>query len=112
MLAIAEPTIGTRVKALDLMDATVQDSIVRKLARKGTLWIWDNVETVTAMDATEQERFAQFIQRANNGGLKICSRQEMSRRSGSTTRYTVSRCPRSAPRKLSNSQSESSSAGR
>jgi tetratricopeptide (TPR) repeat protein len=71
VLAIAEPAIGTRVRALDLMDATVQDSIVRKLARKGTLWVWDNVETVTAMDATEQKRFAQFIQRANNGGLKI-----------------------------------------
>lgn len=71
VLATAEPTIGTRVKSLDLMDATVQDSIVRKLAKKGTLWVWDNVETVTAMDATEQDRFAQFIQRANKGGLKI-----------------------------------------
>jgi hypothetical protein len=71
VLAIVEPTIGTWVKALDLMDATVQESIVRKLAKKGTLWVWDNVETVTTMDATEQERFAQFIQRANNGGLKI-----------------------------------------
>jgi tetratricopeptide (TPR) repeat protein len=71
VLAIAEPTIGTRVKGLDLMDATVQDSIVRKLAKKGTLWVWDNVETITAMDASERERFAQFIQRANNGGLKI-----------------------------------------
>ena len=39
--------------------------------KEGTLWVWDNVETVSAMDATEQERFAQFIQRANNGGLKI-----------------------------------------
>lgn len=71
VLAIAEPTIGTRVKALELLDATVQDSIVRKLEKKGTLWVWDNVETVTAMDASERERFAQFIQRANNGGLKI-----------------------------------------
>ncbi len=53
------------------MSATVQDSIVQKLAKRGALWVWDNVETVTDMDATERERFAQFVQRAQGGGLKI-----------------------------------------
>jgi hypothetical protein len=71
VLATAEPAIGNQLKGVDLMSTTVQDSIIQNLAKRGTLWLWDNVETVTAMDATERGRFAQFIQRAQAGGLNI-----------------------------------------
>ena len=71
VLATAEPAIGKQIKGVDLMSVTVQDSIIQNLATRGALWVWDNVETVAAMDATERERFAQFVQRAQDRGLKI-----------------------------------------
>jgi tetratricopeptide (TPR) repeat protein len=71
VIATAEPAIGTRVTGLDLMDAAVQDTIIQSLAKKGTLWVWDNVETVAATDAAERQRFTEFVQRANHGGLKL-----------------------------------------
>jgi tetratricopeptide (TPR) repeat protein len=71
VIANAEPAIGTRVKGLDLYDETVQGTIIRALAGKGTLWTWDNVETISGMDEVERQRFATFVQRANHGGLKL-----------------------------------------
>ncbi len=70
-IAAAEPTIGTRVKGLDLYDAAVQGSIIGALAGKRTLWVWDNVETISGMDEAERQRFLAFVQRANHGGLKL-----------------------------------------
>jgi len=71
VLAGAEPEIGMRVRGLNLLEAEVQNQVILSLASKGTLWVWDNVETIGSMDEVDRQQFTAFLKRVNRSGLKL-----------------------------------------
>jgi tetratricopeptide (TPR) repeat protein len=71
VLVGAEPLIGHRIAGLNLKEATVQDSIILSLASKGTLWVWDNVETIARMNTADRKDFTNFLRRVAGSGLQL-----------------------------------------
>jgi tetratricopeptide (TPR) repeat protein len=71
VLAGAEPEIGFSVSSVDLGNSATQRTILQKLVSKGSLWVWDNVETIDELDEAAQSEFRSFLRWANEGGLKI-----------------------------------------